>query len=199
VSGESIGAFRFQVEREWTNEEVSIARTIATQVAQQLENIRLLTQAEQYRARAEQAARRMTREGWQSYLASQSQSTLGYLYDHEKISALDREDTEDIRAAQTLTVLGEPIGELSVAGASLSLDDEELLAEISERLSSHLESIRLFEQTQQALSMTEGLYVGGERIVHASTISDVLQAVIETTSLQNLSTAASCSLTGPGN
>ena len=187
VSGESIGAFRFQIEREWTNEEVAIAHTVANQVAQQLENIRLLTQAEQYRARAELAARRTTREGWRDYLSSQPQTALGYLYDHEKISTLDLDsgDTDDVRSAQPLTVLGESIGELSVAGANLNPDDEELLAEISERLSVHLESIRLFEQTQQALSMTESLYAGGEQIVHANTISDVLQAIIENTSLQN--------------
>lgn len=185
VSGESIGEFRFQAEREWTNEEVSIANSVAKQVAQQLENIRLLAQADQYRARAEAAARRMTREGWQGYLSSQSQSSLGYLYDHEKISDLQAEGGSEPRSVKTLTVLGEKIGELSVVDADLSPDDEELLAEISDSLSAHLESIRLFEQTQKALSMTESLYAGGEQIVHAETVSDVLRAVVEATSLRN--------------
>ncbi len=185
VSGESIGEFRFQIGRDWTSEEVSIANSVAKQVAQQLENIRLLTQAEQYRLRAEMAARRMTREGWQTYLSGQPQSAIGYLYDHEKISNLETESISEACSVQTLNVLGEKIGELSVAGTDLNPDDEELLAEISDSLSAHLESIRLFEQTQKALSMTESLYAGGEQIVHADTISDVLLAVINATSLRN--------------
>ena len=47
---------------------LSLVKSIADRVAQHLENLRLLAQAERYRAEAEEAARRLTREGWESYL-----------------------------------------------------------------------------------------------------------------------------------
>ena len=45
-----------------------LVNTVARQVAQQIENLRLLDSAERYRAEAEQASRRLTREGWKDYM-----------------------------------------------------------------------------------------------------------------------------------
>ncbi|MEZ4644075.1 MAG: hypothetical protein R3E31_15320 [Chloroflexota bacterium] len=55
-----------------------------------------------------------------------------------------------------------------------------------ERLSAHLENLRLTEQTQQALTNTETLYAGSARVVQASTISEVLEALVNSTALNRM-------------
>jgi GAF domain-containing protein len=53
-----------------------------------------------------------------------------------------------------------------------------------------IQSIRLYEQTQEALAQTEALYTGSERIVLASTEDDILQSLIQSTELRRLDRAS---------
>ncbi|MAT95693.1 MAG: hypothetical protein CL608_00885 [Anaerolineaceae bacterium] len=53
-----------------------------------------------------------------------------------------------------------------------------------------IQSIRLYEQTQEALAQTEALYTGSERIVLASTEDDILQSLIVSTELRRLDRAS---------
>ncbi len=53
-----------------------------------------------------------------------------------------------------------------------------------------LQSIRLYEQTQEALAQTEALYTGSERIVLSSTEEDILHSLIVSTELRNLDRAS---------
>ena len=53
-----------------------------------------------------------------------------------------------------------------------------------------LQSIRLYEQTQEALAQTEALYTGSERIVLSSTEEDILQSLIQSTELRRLDRAS---------
>ncbi len=52
----------------WTENESEIAQAAADLLARQIENLRLLAQAEQYRFEAEQVSRRLTHEGWEFFL-----------------------------------------------------------------------------------------------------------------------------------
>jgi GAF domain-containing protein len=72
-------------EQGWTDDETEMVSLVARQVAQKVENLRLLAEAEQYRREAEESARRLIREGWQAYLGSSGDSTLGFVYDQEKV------------------------------------------------------------------------------------------------------------------
>ena len=53
-----------------------------------------------------------------------------------------------------------------------------ILKNVAERVSIALDNVRLFEQTQMALSETEQLYNVGLRINTAATLEDLLQAAI---------------------
>jgi len=53
-----------------------------------------------------------------------------------------------------------------------------------------IQSIRLYEQTQEALAQTEALYTGSERIILASTEEDILQSLIVSTELRRLDRAS---------
>ncbi len=154
VQGVAVGAIQIEAEagRAWTQAEAELVESVAHQVAQQAESLRLLAQAEAYRAEAEAASRRMTREGWAEYLQSQAESAAGFVYDLHQVQPLESNGnghSSPPALAQTLQVRGEPIGELAVDGVE-ALDDEaiQFLATVAERLSEHLENLRLFEETQ---------------------------------------------------
>src|SRR5690606_32889254 len=62
-----IGEIRLkaQPQQRWTAQDVEIVEHVAGLVAQQVENLRLLAEAERYREEAETALRRLTQESWQ--------------------------------------------------------------------------------------------------------------------------------------
>lgn len=153
LTGEQLGSLVVELEEErQTPQTVELLNIVARQVAQQIENLRLLESAERYRFQAEQAARRLTREGWEEYFQTQSGRSLGYLYDQKEVKPL-----EAAAALQTETALAVPvkvreetIGKLAVLDIDTT-DPEtlELVNTVSERLSEHIESLRLLEETQR--------------------------------------------------
>jgi PAS domain S-box-containing protein len=69
-------------------------------------------------------------------------------------------------------------------------DDARQINSLVDQASTVLESIRLFERTQEALAQTEVLLIGSERVSHATTIDEVLEATVATTALQQLDRAS---------
>ncbi|MEK7325486.1 MAG: GAF domain-containing protein, partial [Chloroflexota bacterium] len=157
VSGEPVGLIQLEgnVDQSWTDDEAEVVNAVARQVAQQVENLRLLAQAEQARAEVEAQARRLTREGWEIYLQTASPSAGGYTYDLNQVSPLTLEadsSSSGSLVAQPLTVRGERIGEIEVEGVEgLDGASVELVVAVAGQLSAHLENLRLAEQTRTAL------------------------------------------------
>lgn len=155
VSGEPVGLIQLEgnVDQSWTDDEAEVVNAVARQVAQQVENLRLLAQAEQARAEVEAQARRLTREGWEDYLQTASPSAGGYTYNLNQVSPLTAgADSSSPEIVQPLTVRGERIGEIEVEGVEgLDGASAELVATVAGQLSAHLENLRLAEQTQTAL------------------------------------------------
>ena len=152
VTGESLGSLVVELDDEARAEQTSeLVNIVARQVAQQIENLRLLESAERYRAESERTARLQTVEGWQSYISSRPEGSLGYLYDTKEVRPQDGGSKEDASTfALPLMVRDELIGKLSVQG--LTNEDQESVAlanTIAERLSTHIESLRLFEETKR--------------------------------------------------
>ena len=180
ITGEQVGAIQVEAEagREWSKDEMDLMQTVAAQAARQIENLRLLTQAEQSRAEAELATRRLTREGWQDYIKSKEIST-GYTYDLNQVTPLkiggsakpdsllpnvkpdailpnvEPDATLLNRKSDAITrplkVGYETIGELAIQSPPEE-SAQDLLATVADQLSSHIENLRLAEQTQIALS-----------------------------------------------
>jgi len=63
-------------------------------------------------------------------------------------------------------------------------DEVQMLAAFMDQAAVALENARLFEQTQTALAETETLYAGSERLTRAVTMEHVLQALIQSSALQ---------------
>lgn len=146
--------------RAWTTQEVEIIRAVAGQVAQQLESLRLLAQAEKYRSEAEQALRRLTREGWEEYLLQRQEMSTAFLYDGEKVLTMGRPQALESALSSEIKIRGETVGQLSILNAeteALSEEEQSLVASVAERLSTHLENLRLTAQTEQALAVSQKL------------------------------------------
>jgi GAF domain-containing protein len=155
VSGEPVGLIQLEgnADQSWTDDEAEVVNAVARQVAQQVENLRLLAQAEQARAEVEAQARRLTREGWQNYLQTASPSAGGYTYDLNQVSPLTAgAGSSSPEIVQPLTVRGERIGEIEVEGVEgLGGASAELVATVAGQLSAHIENLRLAGQTRTAL------------------------------------------------
>lgn len=150
VTGETLGNLVVEMEGE-----SSIARgdelvnTVARQVAQRIEALRLLESAERYRAEAEEASRRLTREGWKTYVDNTEES-LGYFYDLKEVRPLDGNGYDESAVAVPLKVRDEVLGKLAIQG--LDANDSqalELVNAVAERLSAHIESLRQFDETKR--------------------------------------------------
>ncbi|NOH04040.1 MAG: GAF domain-containing protein [Chloroflexi bacterium] len=119
VMDEHVGLLYLQPDpsRPITEEDWALVASIANQAAQQLENIRLLADASRARAESEEATRRLTRENWQSYLDQKDETGMGFVYDSNRvIPVTEAPPTQDLCFVHPLTVRGEAIGQLGVAG-----------------------------------------------------------------------------------
>jgi len=187
ISGASVGQLQFQRDTAWTEDDFAISAAVAQQVAQQIENLRLLAQSEQYQAEAQEALRRLTREGWVEF-QEQFTASPGFVYQDHNVKPLSETDKNfDNAITYDIKVRDEAIGKLSVVGLEdLTEEDAELVAAVNEQLSSHLENLRLSSQTEQALAETEEQ---AERLARLNELSEQLtgannlEDILKTTSL----------------
>ena len=128
----------------------TMIQAIAKQVGQQVENIRLLADASRARAEAEDATRRLTRQNWETYAATEEAVT-GFVYDSVKVSPLNADTLATaVNLEQPLMVRGESIGQLAVSGlANVSQEAMDMAAAIARQTSIHLETLRLTEELQK--------------------------------------------------
>ncbi len=137
--------------RPLTEEDRTMINSVATQIGQQVENIRLLADAARARADAEAATRRLTRENWDTFTQQEENSALGFMYDSNNVTPIGTTIIPSNSAfEQPLVVKGESIGQLTVMGMqNISTEAKELAAAIAAQASIHLETLRLNEELQK--------------------------------------------------
>jgi len=152
VAGANIGTIQLanEPDRVWTSREIEILNAASARLAQHIESLRLLAQTEHYRAQAEEAARRLTREGWET-LQTRGETAPGYLYDLNEVKPLSAESYAGLGAAfkQPLVVRNETIGELAANVDAGSDEAAEIIAAVAEQISFHIETLRLTEELQK--------------------------------------------------
>ena len=182
LTGEMLGSLVVEIDDERRNEQTSeLVNTVARQVAQQLENLRLLESSERFRFEAEQAARRQTREGWQEYMKSRTEKGLGYLYDLNEVRPHSNGKDDPEALTLPLKASDETVGKLSVKG--LKSDDKEsfdLANAVAERLAAHIENLRLSEQTRQALAQSERLFDASRNLTQSADLQGLVEATVKT-------------------
>lgn len=186
VANMPIGTIQLEAEegQEWTEETRALATAVAKQVGQQAENLRLLTETNQYRAEAEQAARRLSGQAWRNYFREQQDrgdQVNGFVYSEEIVKALTEEELPADSVAGSiqypLTINNEAIAEFVVTGTDPQ-EAQALLAAVANQLSRHIENIRLSEQTELALGQTESLYRIGHELNTANNVDEILHAAL---------------------
>lgn len=160
VAGANIGEVQLADEatRTWAVEETEIVQATMAQVAQHIENLRLLAQAEHYRAEAEQAVRRLTRDGWDAYLQQQSEEATSFAYNLNEVYPLTEVANEHHHSGMVhlLAVRDEVIGELSVdIGDDSQEETKEIISTVAAQLSAHIDSLRLSISNMSLLKSTE--------------------------------------------
>ncbi|HNA87760.1 MAG TPA: PAS domain-containing protein [Anaerolineales bacterium] len=185
VSGAEIGKIHLMDDpnRQWTEFESTIIHNTAAQLSRHIENLRLLAQAEKYRRDAEEATKRLTRDGWEEYHRIHSSDQSGFEYDRNSVKGISDASDNSIQTtlAQPVVVRGEVVAKLEAAEAQTMATEEakDLLAEVSRALSAHIENLRLFEQVETSLSATEKLYDASRALTNASTEQEALDELVQ--------------------
>jgi GAF domain-containing protein len=153
ISGEMLGSLVVEMNPDnQVAHSAELVNVVARQVAQQIENLRLLESAERYRLEAEGTTRRATIKGWKEYIEARGDASLGYLYDSNEVVPAGINDFKSNEKSITLPLKTreETIGKLAIMGVE-EQDTESLglATAVAERLSSHIENLRLFEETKR--------------------------------------------------
>jgi PAS domain S-box-containing protein len=162
VTGAIVGEVQLndEADRKWTDAEMEIVRATVSRAGQHIENLRLLAQADRYRAEAEQVSRRLTREGWNTYLQTRGNLASGYSYNLNEVKPLDKtvENNRVLTQARPITVRDETIGELFVNADNTDHDYvNEIFSAVATQLSSHIENLRLLDEAEQRRMEAENL------------------------------------------
>ena len=194
IGDEILGALEIESESELSENEADLLTTVAQQVAQHVENLRLLEQAEQYRTEAEQATRRLTLEGWENYLQTPGAPARGYVYDQKNVTQFDPSTYEDSWSSteaftQDLLVREEAIGQIVIAEPrEEETEVTNLAAAIAERLSAHIENLRLLDETERSRQQLDKRAAELETVAKVSTAAAttldpqaLLQSVVDLT------------------
>lgn len=185
VAGAEIGRLHLtdSPDRRWTPAELDIIQTAAAQLSRHIESLRLLATADKFRDEAEQAVRHLTREGWDQYLKIRETLIGGFAYDLNSVQPIPANvSTEhDAVLQQPIKVRNEALGELVAdEPRTMSVEEaKELVEQVLENLSTHIENLRLAEQTQEALLSTEKLYEASRVITSTQTELETLEELVQ--------------------
>ncbi len=194
VGGQVLGVLDVQAAEagRFTAADANIQTTLAAQVAVALENARSFERSEKALAELNALTRRLSRESWQSYLR-QPDTARAFMYDLSEVQAVQAVPAgvweEEAGQVWPLEVQGAAVGRLAVAEPALPADEAAAItAAVAERLSAHLENLRLTEQTMESLSRQERLSTQLETVAQVSTVAStilesrqLLQAVVDLT------------------
>lgn len=187
ITGEAVGALTVELSDAEANPQAAeLIKTVARQVAEHLENLRLLENAERFRFEAELASNRLTREGWQGYIGAQGSENLDFIYDLTQVKPASQASNTVLAEASTvklpLMVRETKLGELTVLG--LDANDQpalEIAQSVMERLGAHIENLRLSEQIgKRAADLATVAEVSAE-VSQITETSKLLQQVVDQT------------------
>jgi len=150
VTGEALGNLVVEMEGVSSiTRSNDLVNAVARQVAQHIEELRLLESAERYRVEAEEASRRLTREGWKTYVENTDES-LSYFYDLTEVKPHNGNGHDESAFALPLKVRDEVLGKLAIQGLDAKDSQAlELVNAVAERLGAHIESLRQFDETKR--------------------------------------------------
>ncbi len=159
IAGEPIGELIVETaEQQQTPLAAELVNSVARQVAQQIENLRLLESAERYRLEAEEVSRRLTRQAWQDFVSTR-RSKMAFFYDLREVRPLESvSQTPQPGLTVPLKIRDTDVGSLTVMDVTVDEGEAaELVNAVAERLSMHIENLRLSQQTFERAQREQAL------------------------------------------
>ena len=181
IGDEVFGKIQLEGDESFSDEASRVLSSIAQQVSQHIENLRLIEQANQYRAEAEEASRQLTQQGWEEYLQSPGAPALGYVYDQKRVIATnDLETITNLADAdvvtQAISIRDEPIGQLTLEDIEeKSVHAQSLLATVVDGLSAHIENLRLLDETERSRQQLDKRAAELETVAKVSTAAAAIR------------------------
>ncbi|GAB4496501.1 MAG: hypothetical protein OHK003_01860 [Anaerolineales bacterium] len=158
-SGRPIGEVKVAkpTERPLTEEDIKLANAIAQQASLQIENLRLLAEAERARAAAEEATKQYAHKSWENFLdAINNAERIGYVYDQAAVEPFVEPAPAQYDHEEIMETLNEQIGRLYVKGnGSLTEDDKKFINAVGRQISQQVENIRLLADASRARAEAE--------------------------------------------
>jgi len=177
----------------WFNErDIRLLVTLANNLSTAIQNIRLFTQTQSALAELEALTRRLTHEGWEAYLTETAQEQMSYLFDGNQVTPFETNGRSTYSPlpekspqtfVQSVTVHGEQIGRLVAEDIDVEMSEfQAIIQAVSHGLSTHIDNLRLNEQTERALAearkRSEELDVlneMGRALTTANSVDDIIQ------------------------
>jgi signal transduction histidine kinase len=186
MRGENLGEMQLadQGNRRWTSVEAEIVKAAVSSMAQHLESLRLLAEAERYREEAEQISRRLTSDGWNEYFRTRKELGSGYRYNRNEVQVLNGNNYHNSACTLTYPVMvhDEPIGVMLVdAQNSTDHNPAEVVGAVVEQLSSHIEGLRLLEQAELRRLELQTVATVSATVSTVLDPDQLLQAVVDMT------------------
>jgi GAF domain-containing protein/HAMP domain-containing protein len=181
VTGEPVGSLTVQMDDfSRKDQALELVNAVAQRMAQQIENLRLLENAERYRQKAESVVHLTTLEGWRQFMDMRSTGKLAFRYDTCEVQPISQ-DPENVSVTFPIKTRDQAIGKLSI----LDLEEQdnaslEIVDSIVERLGDHIESLRQYGQTQSALTQSKKLFDASSQLTQATTLQELVAAVVTT-------------------
>ena len=146
--------------------DVTERQTAEARLAQQADELNALT-------------RRLTREGWDSYLGGSDNMVFGY--DQSVVrTGLQPSPAGAHTITHPLTIQGTTFGQLALTDPEAFPDDiNDIIDAVTQQLTGHLENLRLTEQTEGALNRTKTLYEIGRSLLETRDLGSLLNTVVE--------------------
>lgn len=163
---------------EYSEREIGVFQILADQLAIAINNVRLINELEQ---RVEDVARlntRLNETAWQEFAQEQPQAVnLAYEYDLRQITPARPDSGPDDHPGYeaSIEISGRRLGKVQTASPeakALTQSDQSIIDAVAARVSMAVESARLFQQTQVALSESQRLYELA-RVISGSSDMDI--------------------------
>ncbi len=165
VGDKLVGVLDIQADslNRFSNEDLQIQTSLAAQVAVALQNAHSFERSERAIQELDALNRRLSGEAWEQYRNKQMIDT-GYIYDLQNLLSINNfEDTSLTTPSKAskietpLRVGGVEIGRLEVVEPHQLHQDEanRVVEAVAQQLSTHIENLRLTEETQAALAEME--------------------------------------------
>ena len=136
--------------------DIKLANSIAEQASLQIENLRLLAEAERRRVETEEVTHQSTHR-WDNFLdAIHNSERIGYVYDQASVQPFTEAAPVQYDHEEIMQVLDQQIGRLFIKGnGSLTEEDTSVISAIAKQVGQQVENIRLLADASRARAEAE--------------------------------------------